>query len=314
MDNSNKPLVSIVTPSYNQGEFIEDTILSVKNQDYPNIEHIIVDGGSTDNTLEILEKYQGKYNMRWISEADKGQSDAVNKGFKMTRGEIIGWLNSDDVYFNKHVIRDVVSFFNCKPNADVVYGDLALIDRNGLILKIDVAPSFTRSRLERGLFIPQPASFIKKNVLTEYLLDENLKFFMDYDFWLRISERGYKFYHLRRILAAGRHYPQRKTLFYKDEMLAEYKEIIERHIPKSNLLKYYIKVGRLYDRFIVGIPRRIEEIVRFLELSPNDDFAFPAKLDSHLSRLKRMCVINVEKLIDKMVYDLDENRNREEPK
>lgn len=294
-------LVSIVTPSYNQGQFIEETILSVKNQDYPNIEHIIVDGGSTDNTLEILEKYQYKYNMRWVSEADKGQSDAINKGFKMSKGEIIGWLNSDDVYFNKHVISDIISFFNYKLDADVVYGDLALIDKNCFILKVDVAPSFSHARLERGLFIPQPASFIKKNVLTECLLDENLKFFMDYDFWLRISKRGYKFYHLSRILAAGRHYPKRKTLFYKDEMLAEYEEIIQRNFPKSNVLKYFMKVMRLYDRFIVGIPRRIEEIVRFLELSPSDDFAFPAKLDNRLSRLRRMCVLNVDKLIEKMI-------------
>ena len=141
------------------------------------------------------------------------------------------------------------------------------------------------------------------------------KFFMDYDFWLCISTRGYKFYHLRRILAAGRHYPQRKTLFYKDEMLAEYEEIIQRNLPKSNILKYFIKVTRLYDRFIVGIPRRIEEIVRFLELSPSDDFAFPAKLDNHLSRLRRICVLNVDKLIEKMICDVDENsNNRRVPK
>lgn len=153
------PKISIVTPSYNQGQFIEETILSVKNQDYPNIEHIIVDGGSTDRTLEILKKYEGTYKIYWISEPDEGQADAVNKGFALAKGEIIGWLNSDDVYFDTHVITRVVQCFNRRKNFDIIYGNLALINKTGLILKIDVAPGFTRSRLLRGAFIPQPATF-----------------------------------------------------------------------------------------------------------------------------------------------------------
>jgi glycosyltransferase involved in cell wall biosynthesis len=115
----NKPLVSIVTPSYNQGRFIEATLLSVRNQDYPNIEHLVIDGGSSDNTVEILEKYEKVYNLKWISEPDKGQSDAVNKGFERARGLIIGWLNSDDIYIDQQVISYIVSKSKEFSDADV---------------------------------------------------------------------------------------------------------------------------------------------------------------------------------------------------
>jgi len=123
-----QPLVSIVTPSYNQGQFIEDTILSVKNQDYSNIEHIIVDGGSTDNTLEILKEYENSYNLRWVSEPDNGQADAINKGFDMAKGEIIGWLNSDDTYFSSHVLTKVVEKFR-QTEAKIVFGNDVLINQ-----------------------------------------------------------------------------------------------------------------------------------------------------------------------------------------
>ena len=114
------PLVSIITPSYNQGMFIEDTILSVKNQDYQNVEHIIIDGGSTDNTMDILKRYEGAYNMRWTSEPDRGQSDARNKGWRASNGQIVGWLNSDDVYLEKNTIGYVVEQFASHQDADIV--------------------------------------------------------------------------------------------------------------------------------------------------------------------------------------------------
>ncbi|MEM2568057.1 MAG: glycosyltransferase, partial [Candidatus Bathyarchaeia archaeon] len=103
----NDTLVSIITPSLNQGRFIRETLLSVKSQDYPCIEHIVIDGGSTDDTLMILKRYEGTYNLRWISEPDEGHSDAVNKGFRMAQGEIVGWLNSDDVYFDRSTVLAV---------------------------------------------------------------------------------------------------------------------------------------------------------------------------------------------------------------
>ncbi|MBP7435874.1 MAG: glycosyltransferase [Bacteroidales bacterium] len=113
----NLPRVSIITPSYNQGQFIEKTILSVLNQNYHNFEHIIVDGGSIDNTLEILKKYPY---LIWISEPDKGQSDTFNKGLKVSSGEIIGWLNSDDMY-KQNIFSGIVKYFDEEPDIDVIY-------------------------------------------------------------------------------------------------------------------------------------------------------------------------------------------------
>lgn len=122
------PLVSIVTPSYNQGRYIEKTIRSVLNQDYPDLEYIVVDGGSTDHTLDILRKYEGR--IRWVSERDGGQSEAVNKGFRMSRGEILGWLNSDDTYC-PGAVRQAVTFLMEHPSVAMVYGDGYEIDEQG---------------------------------------------------------------------------------------------------------------------------------------------------------------------------------------
>jgi glycosyltransferase involved in cell wall biosynthesis len=215
-----KPLVSIVTPSYNQGEFIEDTILSVKNQDYPNIEHLVVDGGSTDNTLEILRKYENQYNLRWISEPDEGQSDAVNKGFRIARGDIVGWLNSDDVYFTRDIISYVVYKFEEVKDVDVMYGDRAVINENSFIKRVCRMPSWNYNRLLRGSCIPQPSTFFRKNVILENKLDKNSHFSMDLEFWLRLGEKC-NFSHMDRIIAGDRLHAKTKrmsnTTIHKDE-------------------------------------------------------------------------------------------------
>src|SRR5580658_3296860 len=132
------PKLSIVTPSFNQAQFIEATLRSVKSQHYPALEHIVVDGASTDSTVEILKRFAampGWEHLRWISEEDRGQSDAINKGFRMATGDIIGWLNSDDRY-RPGCFRAVVEAFKANPDIDILYGDYTWIDETGRILQV----------------------------------------------------------------------------------------------------------------------------------------------------------------------------------
>jgi len=136
------PLVSIVTPSYNQAQFIEATIQSVLSQDYPKIEYIIMDGGSKDGSVEIIHRYAGRLAW-WVSERDRGQTDAINKGFAHANGEILAWLNSDDIY-HPGAISEAVAHLTAHPETGMVYGDAALIDDQGRTFAIQLALGSTR--------------------------------------------------------------------------------------------------------------------------------------------------------------------------
>lgn len=269
-----EPMVSIVTPSFNQGHFIEETILSVKNQDYPNIEHIVVDGGSTDNTLEILRKYESTYNLRWVSEPDEGHADAVNKGFRMAKGEIIGWLNSDDVYFDRGVIRAVVEAFQRHQEADIVYGDCVYIWEDGTILRIQCVPGFRYSRLLRGCILEQPAVFFRRHVVESHQLDKRLKVAIDYEYWLRIGKH-YCFYRLPRILAADRNHRGRISIASKDKLQAVSAELQRRYLPHPT---WRHRLEWQMDKVFSGVPRRIRGLILLLLLIGKRDFAFDAKI------------------------------------
>jgi glycosyltransferase involved in cell wall biosynthesis len=205
------PLVSIVTPSYNKGRFIEETILSVKNQTYPRIEHIVIDGGSTDNTLDIIKKYEHTYDMRWVSEPDNGQSDAINKGWRMAKGEILGWLNADDTYM-PWAVETAVKFLNDHPDVSMVYGDCNIINESGEISgKCQAKECNLKEMLCGENIIPQPAAFFRSEILHKVgNLDIKLYLAMDWDFWIRIGLSGLKLSYIPQLLANFRTYPETK--------------------------------------------------------------------------------------------------------
>jgi len=203
-----KPLISIITPSYNSVKFIEQTILSVKEQGYPFFEHIIIDGNSEDGTIDILKKYN---HLKWISESDNGQSEAINKGIKIAEGEIVCWLNSDDLFIDG-ALANVANFFLKNPEACILTGNLLIIDENNEHLRKSKAEEKTLFSLLKGSSsILQPSTFFKKDVFEKIgFLNPGFHYAFDYEFWLRITKR-YKIYVINEDLACFRIHELSKT-------------------------------------------------------------------------------------------------------
>ena len=221
-----EPLVSVITPSYNQGQFIQQTIESVLNQDYANIEYIVIDGGSTDETIAILNSYGNK--IIWVSEKDEGQADAVNRGIRMASGEIIGWLNSDDTYLPGS-IRKAVSFFNKYSNVQMLYGEAYYTDKEGNITSRYPTKPFNYDNLAHECFICQPSAFIRKNVLFDVgLLRKDLQLCMDYELWMRIGKK-YTIASIPDYFSTSRLYSENKTLGRRDEVYKEIFKTVKHH-------------------------------------------------------------------------------------
>lgn len=181
--------VSVITVVYNNAKKIERAIKSVINQTYGDIEYIVVDGGSTDGTLAIIKRYQG-YISKWISEPDEGIYDAFNKGIRLSSGDIVAFLNSDDVYANEKVIEKVVNKFQ-ESEAGGVYGDLVYTDQGGRIVRYWKAGEYRRELLKRGWMPPHPTLFLKKRIYQDYgLYRTDMKISSDYDICLRLLWRA----------------------------------------------------------------------------------------------------------------------------
>lgn len=205
------PAISIVTPSFAQGEYIERTLLSVINQSYPNLEFFVQDGASKDNTTEVLEKHQEALS-GWISEEDAGQSQAINRGFAKTCGEIMGWLNSDDLLL-PGALHSVADYFNRHPDVDVVYGNRLLIDENDLEIGRWILPGHDSDVLSWVDYVPQETMFWRRGIWEKVGggIDESFRFAMDWDLLVRFRDAGAKFGHIPQFLGAFRIHECQKT-------------------------------------------------------------------------------------------------------
>lgn len=231
--------ITIITPSYNQGQFIERTLLSVANQTGGEIEHVVFDGASTDSTIDILKRSTSLKS--WVSEKDKGQTDAVNKGIAATDGDLIGWLNSDDIYY-PGTLAFILAFFAANPDIDVVYGMADHIDVNDLAFEAYPTEPWNFERLKETCFICQPALFFRRKLVEEHgLLDESLNYCMDYEYWLRLGKAGVRFAYLEKKLAGSRLYAENKTLGAKVKVHREINNMFKKKfgkVPERWLFNY----------------------------------------------------------------------------
>ncbi len=187
----------------------------------------MVDGGSTDGSVEVLRAAGDS--VRWTSEPDAGQSDAVNKALRESAGEIVGWLNSDDAYFDCRVVEDIVAYFISHPDVDVVYGHAAQIAEDGTIIWMIWVPAFVRRVLRIVNFIGQPVAFIRRSALSDPMLDVTFDFAMDYELWLRLDAQGRRFRRIPRIVAVDRQHAARKGVTMSDVLHSDLERLAETH-------------------------------------------------------------------------------------
>jgi glycosyltransferase involved in cell wall biosynthesis len=241
---SYSPLVSIVTPSLNMGRFLEQTIQSVLTQDYPRIEYVVMDGGSRDETLSILDRYSG--GLRYESRADHGAADAIRRGFDGTRGEILAYLNADDVYL-PGTVSAAVRALEQNRDVDVVYGDALWIDAAGAHIGRYPTRDFEGGELARECFICQPAAFMKRSSYDAVGgVDPSLHYTFDYDLWLRLARR-HRFLHLPQILAESRMHSGNKTIGSRRKVLRETIDTVRANTGSAGFGHVYAYACHLID-------------------------------------------------------------------
>lgn len=231
---------SIVTPSLNQGEYLPEALQSVACQNYPALEHLVFDGGSTDSSVRMLAALSGSpewRHLRWVSRPDRGQSDALNQGFRQARGDVFGWLNADDRYL-PGCFETVARFFTHHPEVDIVYGDYRWIDQCGTVMQVRREIGFSRFVLmyHHVLFVPSTATFLRRRIFDQgNFLDPTYHYAMDFEFFLRLSQQGCKFRHLPKMLADFRWQTANKSRRGREQQRREHDCAVFRYSPVLRL-------------------------------------------------------------------------------
>jgi glycosyltransferase involved in cell wall biosynthesis len=258
-------MLTIVTPSFNQGRFIGEAINSVRSQGHTNWEHLVIDAQSTDNTLNVLQSLAMDRQdscTQWISEPDKGQSEALNKGFRRAKGEIIGWLNADDRY-RPGCFETIVKAFQDNPEVDILYGDYLLVNEAGNAITVRREIEFNRFILQyhHVLYIPTTSTFFRRRIFDEgNWLNEDLHYAMDLEFFIRLSSHGYRFKHVPELLADFRLQGESKTCKSSDKQRAEHRQVVLESTPLLHRIKpLFVKRVALRLLWSIACIRRYSE-------------------------------------------------------
>jgi glycosyltransferase involved in cell wall biosynthesis len=262
---ASSPKISVVTPSLNQGQYIEDSILSVLQQGYENFEHIVIDGCSRDNTLEVLRRYP---HVRWISEPDKCQSDALNKGFRMATGDLVGWLNSDEYYF-PGALKTIAELAARNSQADIFYGDSISVNEDGLLQRSRQTHDFDFGvLLYYGNFISTDSTFFRRHLFEQgFLIDVSYRISMDHEYFVRLATSGKVFKYSRCLLGAFRWHGSNLSL--QDEKRRNERLRVQRTWGRLKLpdwgydtLAEIYRTKRVTLKILNGVYRRELEIIR----------------------------------------------------
>jgi glycosyltransferase involved in cell wall biosynthesis len=284
------PLVSILTPSFNQARFLGDCLASVQAQSYESLEHVVADGGSSDGSVGLLK--DAGAGITWWSSPDGGQGDALNRAFEASRGEIIGWINSDDALFSTAAVATVVDEFVRNPQIDVVFGNAAHVSVDGLILR-EIRP---HRRPDWSVLspdaspLPQPATFIRRRAVERagsYMTRTDFELVLDVELWLRLAANGAEFRHVDHVIAVDRDYGERKTRTLAERLQEEVDELASVYglrVRRDPLARI-----RQWSRRALGVPDVVLWRQRY-------EPAFPWHVDGLRPRLVRQIALTTDRL------------------